>query len=389
MARYGNFDSFEEAVSAQLEMVLAAETGDKGAPVAGAEHGFGDGDATNAASSPGTFGSAGISNTFGSAGISNTFGSANSVNTLNIANTGNMGNANSAERAESPTNTRQMAGIGGVCNAAVGRGCHGNGSDSPKGRIVSLASGSRANCTLVELDGTRILIDFGLSCRMAKKVLGELGVELSGIDAVFITHEHADHVAGLVTLFKNYSVPVHMTEPSFISYTRGKGFEYRGRITVHPVEYTERVGALTVTSCHVDHDSAACVSFLVEGNGFSFCSCTDLGCVTERLLQHICRAENVILESNHDLTLLSVGSYPDDLKRRIRGKHGHLSNDQCGSVLVRLVNGGVKRVLLAHVSAENNTRDIVLRSAMENLERVGAQLGFLDVAERISPVRLL
>ncbi|MBQ9117001.1 MAG: MBL fold metallo-hydrolase [Clostridia bacterium] len=318
MGRYGKYSSFEEAVSAQLELLLA-------------------------------------------------------VGGASMEPSDEMNNGGS--RAKDAVNLREN-----TPKAMAGE---------RKGSIVSLASGSRANCTLVEYLGTRILIDFGLSCRMAKSALSGLGVELSQIDAIFITHEHADHVAGLCTLMKNYSIPVHMTEPSFIAYTRGKGFEYRDRIIVHPVEYTENIGALTVSSCEVSHDSAACVAFLVCGNGFSFSSCTDLGKMTDKIFGHISRAENVILESNHDLTLLSIGSYPDDLKRRIRSGQGHLSNDQCGDTLVKLAGAGVKRVLLAHVSPENNTRDIALQAAVDRLEKAGMQLDFIDVAARISPVRLL
>ena len=256
-------------------------------------------------------------------------------------------------------------------------------------KVVVLGSGSKGNCTYLETKNTKVLIDAGLSVLQIRSRLRNQGIEFSNLDAVFITHEHADHIAGLCTLLKNYSVPVHMTEPSYIAFTRGKGFEYRDRIVVHEVEYVYNVGALTVSSCEVSHDSAACVSLLVTGEAFSFCSCTDLGCITERVLEHVSRAENVILESNHDLTLLSIGSYPDDLKRRIRSKNGHLSNDQCDSVLVRLARGRTKRVLLAHISPENNTGEIALHAAISELEKAGVELEFIDVAQRLSPVRLL
>lgn len=280
-----------------------------------------------------------------------------------------------------------------VENANVAVNCKENvvngGGGCDVRRIVSLASGSRANCTLVEGNGTRLLIDFGLSCRMLGGFLKKYGLELSDIDAVFITHEHSDHVGGLATFFKNYDIPVHMTEPSFLAYTRKSGFEYRDRITVHEVEYETEIGGFTVSSCEVSHDSAACVSYLVTGNGISFCTCTDLGFVPERVFKHVSRAENVIFESNHDITLLETGEYPEELKRRIRSRSGHLSNAQCDDVLVRLVDAGVKRILLGHISPENNDPTLALHGAILALEQAGRNIEFIGVAPRLEPIVLI
>lgn len=252
-------------------------------------------------------------------------------------------------------------------------------------RIISLASGSRANCTLVEGGGTRLLIDFGLSCRMLGGFLKRYGLDISDVDAVFITHEHIDHVYGLSTLFKKYDIPVHMTEPSYLAYTRKAGFDYRDKIITHDVEFTAEIGGFTVSSCGISHDSAACVSYLVEGNGISFCTCTDLGYVSERVFDHVSRAENVIIESNHDVTLLETGEYPDELKRRIRSNNGHLSNKQCGDTLVRLADAGVKRILLGHISPENNDPALALQSAILALEHSEKAVEYVDVAPRLEP----
>ena len=262
-----------------------------------------------------------------------------------------------------------------------------NGAVAP--RIISLASGSRANCTLVDGGDTRILIDFGLSCRMLDSFLKRYGLSISDINAVFITHEHVDHVYGLATFFKKYSIPVHMTEPSYLAYTRKAGFENRDRITVHEVEYKFEIGGFTVSSCEVCHDSAACVSYLVEGYGTSFCTCTDLGFMPERVFNHVSRAENVIIESNHDVSMLENGEYPEELKRRIRSRFGHLSNEQCGSELGRLVNAGVKRILLGHISPENNDPMIALEEAEKAIRNAGEQVEYIGVAPRLEPIVLL
>lgn len=280
-----------------------------------------------------------------------------------------------------------------TATASLGRACPKTDDGLPKlkvGRGVwSFASGSRANCTLVSDGESRILIDFGLSCRMTKTVLCELGLELSDIDAIFITHEHSDHVSGLNTLLKNHDIPVHMTEPSFLALCRAKGFEFRNKITVHPVEYVEKLGSLTVSSCSVPHDSAACVSYLVLGNGVSFCLCTDIGQMSEKILEHVSKAENVILESNYDPNMLRNGDYPDELKRRIRSKNGHLSNGDCAKALVCLAQNGVRRVLLGHISPENNDPWLVRRCAANALEEAGLELEMLEVAPRLMTERLV
>ena len=256
-------------------------------------------------------------------------------------------------------------------------------------RVISFASGSRANCTLVDSGCTRILIDFGLSCRMLSGFLKEYGLTLDDIDAVFITHEHADHVSGLTTFFKKYNIPVHMTEPSYLAYTRGKGFEYRDKITVHPVEFEMKIGGFTVSSCELCHDSAACVSYLVEGNGVSFCTCTDLGYMPKRVFEHVSRAENVILESNHDVEMLESGEYPPELKRRIRSRYGHLSNEQCAEILIDLYRCGVKRVLLGHISPENNDPQLALDAVNRALSVAGVSFEYLDAAPRVNPKKLI
>lgn len=264
-------------------------------------------------------------------------------------------------------------------------------SSAQKGdpQIWSLASGSKANCTYVTDGKTKLLIDFGLSCRAVGKLLRELGTDLSEIDAIFITHEHSDHIAGLPTLLKHYDIPIHMTEPSSLAFIRSKGYEFRDKLTAHPISYTQTVGTLTVTSCRISHDAAACVSYLVTGGDISFCTCTDLGCVSAEIREHLAAATSIILESNHDIALLRSGSYPEELKRRILSDHGHLSNSACAELLVSLAEGQVRRVLLGHISPENNTPELALMTAIDALDAAGLSLELLDTAPRDVPRRLL
>ncbi len=249
-------------------------------------------------------------------------------------------------------------------------------------QIISLASGSKANCTLVSDGQTHILIDFGLSCRRVKTVLADYGLALSDICAVFITHEHSDHVAGLATFLKSYSAPVYMTAPSYLDYTRGKGFDMRDRLTVTETDFCMTVGGISIAAMPVRHDSAACVAYKVTGNGLSLGICTDIGHPSDELFEFFCDCENVITEANYDEIMLMCGAYSQVLKYRIKSESGHTSNEDCARFVCRLAKSGVQRVMLAHISPENNTPDLALHTVAMEMRREGAHLEYLAAAPR-------
>ncbi len=254
--------------------------------------------------------------------------------------------------------------------------------------VYSLASGSRANCTLVSDGQTHVLIDLGVSVRYLTSALKDIGLSPESISAIFITHEHRDHVAGLNTFVKKYSVPIHITEPSYIAFIRGGGFEIRERLTVHETsEFTESVGKITVKSCPVPHDSAACVAYKVTGNGLSLGICTDIGKPSEELFRFFSDCRDVITEANHDEIMLKCGIYPDSLKYRILSDCGHTSNDCCADFVVRLARAGVKNVLLSHISPENNTPELAIYCVSKALREAGVSLNYLGAAPRLSAVR--
>ena len=249
-------------------------------------------------------------------------------------------------------------------------------------KIISLSSGSKANCTLVSSGSTHILIDFGVSCRKAKRDLATYGLDLSDIDAVFLTHEHADHVSGLPIFMKNYGTPVYITRPSYLDYIRGRGFDMRDKLTVTETDFTVTVGDLTVTAMPVRHDSAACVAYKIVGGGINLGICTDVGKPTDELFDFFKDCECVITESNYDETMLLCGIYPQTLKYRIMSDSGHTSNDDCARFVSRRAKAGVSRVLLAHISPENNTPDLALHTVSMELRRTDAHLDFLAPAPR-------
>ena len=221
--------------------------------------------------------------------------------------------------------------------------------------VYSLFSGSGGNCTYISCHGVGILIDAGASAAAISRELGKLGTDFNHISAVFITHEHSDHIKGISTIAKKYGIPIHFTEPSAKMLRTVEPLT--SCIAVHPLLYSENVPYLTVRSFVLPHDSAACVGYHVTGaDGDSCAVATDLGIVTPRVLEELTGCRNVILECNHDVDMLANNqTYPRTLKNRIRSSQGHLSNDDCAACVAYLAGKGTENVMLAHISAENNT----------------------------------
>ncbi|MBQ8551952.1 MAG: MBL fold metallo-hydrolase [Clostridia bacterium] len=255
--------------------------------------------------------------------------------------------------------------------------------------VCTLASSSKGNSVYVRLDDDEILIDAGISCKRICEALSSLDTDISRIKAIFVTHEHSDHVAGLETIAKKYKIPIHLTEPSARAHLRSSKTEHTAEVAViHPLLYTETVGALTVRSFETPHDSAASVGYVVTDgtDEHTLALATDIGCITDEVSDALLGAQNVILESNHDENMLLCGSYPYELKRRILSKNGHLSNEAAAAFVSRLAAAGAKRILLAHLSEENNLPELAYHSSLCVL--CGQDI-FLGVASPNAPTRLV
>ena len=231
-----------------------------------------------------------------------------------------------------------------------------------KYRFLTLYSGSSGNSTLISNGNSTILIDAGKSARSLCTALTAVGSDIEKIDAIFITHEHCDHVSALETLAKRYQIPVHITDASAKKFDRHPDSPLHSVLIRHDTCFCETVGNITVNSFRTPHDSNMSVGYRIEledeDGKHVLGVATDIGYVTEDIRNGLIGCEAVVLESNHDVDMLDDGPYPYYLKQRIRSKKGHLSNKDSAEFAGQLAEHGTKGFILAHLSKENNHPDI-------------------------------
>ncbi len=229
--------------------------------------------------------------------------------------------------------------------------------------LISLYSGSKGNCTYIRAGDDEILIDAGRSLRALSGALNSIGSDLTRIKAIFITHEHSDHISALEMLSKKYRIPVHITETSAKKVIATSKY-LKQNLVCHPPLYEVNVGELKIRSFPTPHDSEMSVGYTVSmPDGEKIGYATDIGHITSEIRENLLGSSAVVLESNHDLDMLRDGPYPAWLKTRIGSARGHLSNTDCAAFLPELAASGTRDILLAHLSAENNTPSAALECA--------------------------
>ncbi len=220
--------------------------------------------------------------------------------------------------------------------------------------ITSLNSGSNGNCYYVGNHKDAVLIDVGISCRETEKRMKALGLSMKTVKAIFVSHEHGDHIKGVSTLANKYSLPVYITEKTAIHGPRLIKHLSRTFKEDDPVA----VGELTVTPFTKYHDAADPHSFIISYNRITIGVFTDIGKVCGQVTSYFKQCHAVFLESNYDDALLENGKYPLYLKNRIRGGHGNLSNLQALELFTTHRSPFLSHLFLAHLSKENNSPEI-------------------------------
>ncbi len=230
-------------------------------------------------------------------------------------------------------------------------------------RFTVLSSGSKANCTFVEAGGMRFLVDCGLSGKQAEQRLREAGIDPQSLQAILVTHEHADHINGVATLSRRYGLPV---------YANQRTMEYIKKPRAREVFRTGQdfpLGGAEVTPFSIVHDAADPVGFVIRAEGLKLCIVTDLGRVTTLVQEHVRGANAILLESNHDQEMLQGCGYTWELKQRIASTHGHLCNEAAGQLLEEIMHPELFHVVLGHLSENSNTPVLALECANRCLKR--------------------
>jgi phosphoribosyl 1,2-cyclic phosphodiesterase len=257
-------------------------------------------------------------------------------------------------------------------------------------RFCVLASGSSGNSAFVATSKTRILIDAGLSVKELTKRMAEIGEKPEDLDAVIVTHEHTDHVAGLGRLVracqkKKKNLPV------YVSKLTAPAIDW-GEVTAPPVETFQAgsgwmIGNIVVQSFTIPHDAVDPVGFCLHAEGIKIGIATDLGYMPDSIRVHMRRVQMLLLESNHDLEMLKVGPYPWSVKQRVMGRNGHLSNMHTCDYLEQDLDNGIQTLILGHLSEHNNHPEIVRMGAEQSLERRGISPR-LVIAEQNRPTEV-
>jgi len=238
--------------------------------------------------------------------------------------------------------------------------------------VAPLGSGSAGNAYYFESDGTGILVDAGFGPRETAKRLEQIGRELTHLQAIILTHEHYDHMRGAESIARKLSIPIYLTRGTLDSSAIDR---LETPIVIFENNSTFAIGELNVHACRTLHDASDPACFVIEArDGTRVGLASDLGYVDNQVLQHLSGCDGLFFESNHDLDMLRMGSYPWSLKRRIMSRFGHLSNDDSIGAVQRMIGADLKTLCMIHLSQKNNHESIVRDMAARMVARTGAQL---------------
>lgn len=244
-------------------------------------------------------------------------------------------------------------------------------------QVAVLASGSKGNSVVVRTMHTSLLVDAGVSRKRIFDALQQLSLQPSQLSAILVSHEHSDHIGGIPVIAKQVHTPVHMTEPTWRACASRLG--PLAAEVVHFCPGTAfTVGDIVVTPFSASHDAVDGCHFLlapVDQPERRLAVVTDAGFLTNLLVTKLHGVSTLVLESNHDLRMLMDGPYPWDLKQRIRGRQGHLSNDQAVGLIGQIMHPGLRNLILAHLSEINNTPELARATMRQYLDEVRLDTG--------------
>lgn len=241
-------------------------------------------------------------------------------------------------------------------------------------RFSVLASGSTGNAFYIESDETRLLVDAGLSGRQIDRLFQEINIDPHTLTGILVTHEHSDHIKGLGVIARKYNLPIYANwktwramEDSIGKLSVEQKFEFAtGKV--------KTFNDLDVQSFAVSHDAAEPMFFTFHKDDRKVALVTDLGYVSESIKRTVDNADAYIFEANHDVDMLRMGRYPWSVKRRILSDSGHVSNEDCGYALSEVIGNNTERIYLAHLSQDNNMKELAKMSVEQILQKHGINI---------------
>lgn len=237
-------------------------------------------------------------------------------------------------------------------------------------KACQLFSGSKGNSVYVACSTGKFLVDVGVSAKRTEKALDEIGVSPSELCGIFVTHEHTDHISGLRVFASRYNLNVY-AHPDVITAMRNTK-KIDNKVKTREITSPLELSGVKIIPFENSHDSVACLGYRFDmSDGRSICVCTDTGYVTDDAREKMRGCDLAFLESNHEVTMLQNGTYTYQLKQRILSNSGHLSNDSCAEYACELVRGGTTRIVLSHLSRENNMPDIAYQTTLCALRQEG------------------
>ena len=249
-------------------------------------------------------------------------------------------------------------------------------------KVSVLSSGSKGNTTYIETKETKILIDAGNSSKYIVNKLTELNVNLNEIDAILITHVHSDHVKGLEVLTKKISCPVYITKKMYpyLDYLTNYIFIEGDKISIKDME---------IDVIKTSHDTEDSVGYIVSNNNKSVVYITDTGYINKKYFELLHNRNVYIFESNHDIEMLNNGKYPFELRQRILSDKGHLSNYDSAKYLSKFIGSDTQKIILAHLSEENNTEELALQTLTERLAKEKINFSNIIIARQNEKTELI
>lgn len=254
-------------------------------------------------------------------------------------------------------------------------------------KFCSLYSGSSGNCLYVESNNTKILVDAGVSLKKITEGLSSIGTDISDINAILISHEHSDHVQSLGNISHKFDIPIFANSKTCDAMPKQMDKIDSKNVHLFNVNENFEIGDLSVHPFSIPHDAANPCGFNIFNDNKKISIATDLGHMTNEIIDCLENSDFLLLESNYDPEVLKCCKYPFLLKQRIAGPNGHLSNNLAGKTIGHLINSGLKNVTLGHLSKENNFPELAYNTVLEELHNLGYSEDSINinVASRTTP----